>query len=1377
MSYHLPAAVPVRVIHKYSFLNNILFVLGALLMCLPSTAAQAQAQAAPPVARVLDAKGAAMVERSGQPPRLLGSGESLGERDVINVARDSWAILEFNDQSRITLRPNTVFRLDSYKADAPESMLLGLVKGGLRVVTGLFGKRNPDGVKFQTAVATIGIRGTEFDARLCDADCAAEERALPGVTAYAREVVARVVEMNGVAAAAVPGASSRLLVAGAALYENDGIATGPGSHAVLVFRDGARVTLEGNSRLAINRFRYRESAPADGSAYLTLYAGQAHVWTGRLAKISPDAFLVRSAMGVIRPHGTGFSVSGCIGSACGSVSGNVSSSGASGSASGSAGNASASASGSADSGGATGSATASDGSRTVSTGGSIGATPITSTAGTPGAKQEANRIGGAIVGAAVGAYAGADVGAKAGNETATGDAKSRGATNNQTTLAGSIGSVVGGIAGAAEGAKAGAGAGVTTGAAGGSVSDAAMVGGKAGAQASRQAGTQAAQTSAEGLNTAGGAIIGGIGGAATGMNTGAIAGGRATRNDATSRGATGNQTEAATLVGVVVGGAAGAVTGAKAGAEAGAATGAAGGNDFDAALAGAEAGAQASRQAGTQAGQTSADGLNTAGGAILGGVVGAMVGADVGAKAGNEAATGDAKTRGTTNNQTTLAGSIGSVVGGIAGAAEGAKAGAEAGAATGAAGGNDFDAGFAGGRAGAQASRQAVSQAAPPPPLPGGGNVAPLPSPPGGGSKPPPPPPASDVVDKAKDAGQTAATNAQNTANTVATNTQNTVDTVMQGAQDVVNFVSNEMQNQANAATQKAGQLGQAAQNAFSNATQVVIAQVQETFTQGAQTAGQQAANAGAALNAAGAAASSGANQVADAAVQQAVNVLNTATAPLLAEMTALMTQLRNNPPQTEAAVQQILSSIQSLGAQIQSVMSPLGTAVVNVHQSQAYMTAVGLANSQVLALYAAMSVILPHDPYGPLLSFRGAYLAMLETFKKDEYSRETIALAGLSEGDINRLQSLGFSPLSAPFIQGEVGAKLASDGSTAMKSLASETVAFANWAGQNLAGDAAGVVTDMSRRAAEVKATADSKAASGRTLADAARERIAPPGPVTVPAAAPLSYKWDMRPPRRDGNKITQRPNVEVTVDGQKHSVWAEFDLNLDTGVFSWNSSGSSSDTPAAAPLSYKWDMRPPRRDGNKITQRPNVEVTVDGQKHSVWAEFDLNLDTGVFSWNSSGSRPSSDSGNESPAEYSSGGHDNLLVMDGEVEVVGRGRVRSGEMLASAGGPVRVKNLPAIQDTKVDPNLFGGDRKAIDEGLYVWVRDGAVQLAKDGQAVDVSAGNAAVATKDKIQLLDTVPNFMRFDGTPRPLPGGSGGVIDTFRAGDGSILNMCSIR
>jgi hypothetical protein len=135
------------------------------------------------------------------------------------------------------------------------------------------------------------------------------------------------------------------------------------------------------------------------------------------------------------------------------------------------------------------------------------------------------------------------------------------------------------------------------------------------------------------------------------------------------------------------------------------------------------------------------------------------------------------------------------------------------------------------------------------------------------------------------------------------------------------------------------------------------------------------------------------------------------------------------------------------------------------------------------------------------------------------------------------------------------------------------------------------------------------------------------------------------------------------------------------------------------------------------------------------------------------------------------------VAVLDGEVEVVGRSRVRKGEMLASTGAPVRMSNLPEIPVVKVDPDLFRDNGKAVDEGLYVWVRDGAVQVARGDQLVDVGAGNAAVATKDGVRLLDTVPNFMRFDGTPRPLPGGSGSVIDTFRAGDGSILNMCSIR
>ena len=91
---------------------------------------------------------------------------------------------------------HAVFRIGaySYGEAAPESLLLGLLKGGLRVATGLIGKRNPAAVSFSTPTATIGIRGTEFDARLCEDDCAAEERPGP------RAEVARVVELGGHAA-------------------------------------------------------------------------------------------------------------------------------------------------------------------------------------------------------------------------------------------------------------------------------------------------------------------------------------------------------------------------------------------------------------------------------------------------------------------------------------------------------------------------------------------------------------------------------------------------------------------------------------------------------------------------------------------------------------------------------------------------------------------------------------------------------------------------------------------------------------------------------------------------------------------------------------------------------------------------------------------------------------------------------------------------------------------------------------------------------------------------------------------------------------------------------------------------------------------------
>jgi hypothetical protein len=59
---------------------------------------------------------------------------------------------------------------------------------------------------------------------------------------------------------------------------------------------------------------------------------------------------------------------------------------------------------------------------------------------------------------------------------------------------------------------------------------------------------------------------------------------------------------------------------------------------------------------------------------------------------------------------------------------------------------------------------------------------------------------------------------------------------------------------------------------------------------------------------------------------------------------------------------------------------------------------------------------------------------------------------------------------------------------------------------------------------------------------------------------------------------------------------------------------------------------------------------------------------------------------------------------------------------------------------------------------------------------MDVTAGNAAVATADKIVALDAVPNFMRFDQTPLPANGTGSLVADAFRAPDGSF-GSCGVQ
>lgn len=115
------------------------------------------------------------VKKADGSSKILSVKSAVDEGDVIATEADTYARLKFIDGGEVVLRPNSQLKVQSYHYEEakPQSdnIFLGLLKGGLRAVTGLIGKRSQDRVAYNTPTATIGIRGTHFGALHCSNDC------------------------------------------------------------------------------------------------------------------------------------------------------------------------------------------------------------------------------------------------------------------------------------------------------------------------------------------------------------------------------------------------------------------------------------------------------------------------------------------------------------------------------------------------------------------------------------------------------------------------------------------------------------------------------------------------------------------------------------------------------------------------------------------------------------------------------------------------------------------------------------------------------------------------------------------------------------------------------------------------------------------------------------------------------------------------------------------------------------------------------------------------------------------------------------------------------------------------------------------------------
>lgn len=151
-------------------------VLYGLLLCLASAGASI-AHAADSVGSILFAVRGVEIVRVDGSVENGAKGTELYQGDKVVTGEKGRAQIQFVDGARTALRPSTELVIETYEPTTANndaglvvggggSAVLGLLKGGMRAVSGSITKDNPDAMSVKTPVATMGIRGTDFTAVL-----------------------------------------------------------------------------------------------------------------------------------------------------------------------------------------------------------------------------------------------------------------------------------------------------------------------------------------------------------------------------------------------------------------------------------------------------------------------------------------------------------------------------------------------------------------------------------------------------------------------------------------------------------------------------------------------------------------------------------------------------------------------------------------------------------------------------------------------------------------------------------------------------------------------------------------------------------------------------------------------------------------------------------------------------------------------------------------------------------------------------------------------------------------------------------------------------------------------------------------------------------
>lgn len=152
--------------YTLSFLAAICFALSPWAASAAETAVEARAAAAPVKSgTVKQVNGEVSVVSAQGAKRALAPGDAVTVADRVVTGPNGAASLVLRDGTTLMLGADTHLEIKGFTFDAAKqegNMFLSMLRGTMRMITGMIGKAHPESVKINTPTSLIGVLGTDF---------------------------------------------------------------------------------------------------------------------------------------------------------------------------------------------------------------------------------------------------------------------------------------------------------------------------------------------------------------------------------------------------------------------------------------------------------------------------------------------------------------------------------------------------------------------------------------------------------------------------------------------------------------------------------------------------------------------------------------------------------------------------------------------------------------------------------------------------------------------------------------------------------------------------------------------------------------------------------------------------------------------------------------------------------------------------------------------------------------------------------------------------------------------------------------------------------------------------------------------------------------